>query len=115
MTDIAHLILEELVYEKVCVGASIADLVLFEEDLDRSIIRALDDTTDEPAARDRLFARHLETAWKRWMEQQARQSREAEATNSEPFSSSSTKASSSSWLFGSCPNAWQPLPPASTD
>ena len=106
MTHIAELILEELVFEKLCVGAKLADLILFEEDLDRSISRALDDCAVEGRATDGLFEDYLEKAWKRWIAEQA-QDREPMATTAEASSIDSLmKASGSSWIFGSCPSEW---------
>jgi hypothetical protein len=108
MSHISELILEELVFEKLCVGARLADLILFEDDLERSISRALDDCCTSGEAKDQLFEKHLEKAWKRWTAEQA-SGRERVMTVAEASSSDSLmKASNSSWIFGSCRNEWGP-------
>ncbi len=121
MSDISTLILEELVFEKVCVGARMADLILFEEDLDRSIIRALDGCGDDDGPAEERFERHLEAAWKRWIKEQEEGTEPAFAVEVEddPENTSSTnslmKAYDNSWRFGGCPSAWPPSSNASSE
>jgi hypothetical protein len=60
-----ELVLEELIYERVRASVDLVELLLFEQDLEASISRALSACAAGPDDRRRLAARYIEVAWRR--------------------------------------------------
>lgn len=62
-------ILQELIYERVRLSVNLCQLVIFEQDLDSSIERALTTVEESAEARRRLTRQYVEQAWRRLEEE----------------------------------------------
>lgn len=58
-------ILQELIYERVRVSINLCQLVIFEQDLDKSVRRALESCGEQGEARRALVRRYIDDAWHR--------------------------------------------------
>lgn len=58
-------ILQELIYERVRLSVNLCQLVLFEQDLDKSIQRAMASSSLPPGECDMLARELIEQAWER--------------------------------------------------
>lgn len=61
-------ILEELVYERVRVAVNLCQLVIFEQDLDKSIQRVIDGSACQKECQD-LAHEYIDKAWERLQEE----------------------------------------------
>ena len=65
MANLEHKILQELIYERVRVSINLCQLVVFENDLDRSIKRAIESCPEPSEQRARLARQYVDEAWQR--------------------------------------------------
>lgn len=72
MEDLDRHILRELVYERVRVSVNLCQLVIVEQDLDKSVRRALTRCGEREEPRRALVRRYMDEAWKRVEEEWAR-------------------------------------------
>jgi len=65
MHNMEQRILEELIYERVRVSVNLCQLVIFEQDLDKSIQRALSKCGTTSDERESMARTYIEAAWRR--------------------------------------------------
>jgi hypothetical protein len=58
-------ILEELIYERVRLSVNLCQLVIFEQDLEKSIHRAMSARTGDVHDQEALAREYIDRAWKR--------------------------------------------------
>ena len=69
MYDLDKQILEELIYERVRLSINLCQLVIFEQDLEKSIDRAMNARAGSPERRAALAREYIDKAWRRVQEE----------------------------------------------